>query len=84
MDHGKSTSKKTFSRLFKLHKVMRIYCPYIAFVCPYKKESIVNTMIFGTGNKRLKYNDIYSITYFADVNREVGFFTRTLVINFFF
>lgn len=46
----------------------------IAFVCPYKKESIVNTLIFGIGNNGLKYNDIYSITYSAHVNREVFFF----------
>lgn len=57
----------------------------IAFVCPYKKESIVNTLIFGIGNNGLKYNDIYSITYSARVNREVVFFfTRASVTNNFF
>lgn len=46
----------------------------MAFVCSCKKESIVNSLTLGMGNPGLKCPDIYFVTYFAHVNREVGAF----------
>lgn len=79
MHHGKNTFEKTFSRLWTVQNHEDILS--VDNFCPYKKVSIVNTLTFGIGTPELKYHSIYFITYFTQVNREVGFFVTASVTN---